>query len=100
LGFVLGTLGWFGVSFGQATVCTDFNEAPHACDALNHWLDLGFIGQWFLLLVSGVLLAYGFRGRPRSRTPASRAAWVAVALAIGWFSFYYHGAYNSFKIHH
>jgi hypothetical protein len=99
LGFVLGTLGWFAVGFGQATVCTDFNEAPHACDALYHWLDVGFIGQWVLLLVSGFLLAFGVWGRPRSRTPASIAAWVTVALAVGWYGFYYHFAYLSFKVH-
>jgi hypothetical protein len=99
LGFVLATLGWFGVSFGQGTVCTDFNEAPHACDALYQWLEVGFIGQWVLALVSAFVLAVGLR-RPQSRTPASIAAWVTVALAIGWYSFCYHGAYNSFKVHH
>ena len=99
LGAVLGTLGFFGVAFGQATVCTDFNEAPHACDGLYRWLEVGIIGQWVLILVSAFLLAFGLR-RPQSRTPASIAAWVTVALTIGWYGFYYYGGYHSFKVHH
>lgn len=99
LGAVLGTLGWFGVAFGQGTVCTDFNDALHACDGLYRWLEVGFIGQWVLILVSAFVLAVGLR-RPPIRMPASIAAWVTVALAIGWFGFCYHGAYNSFKVHH
>jgi len=98
LGAVLGTLGWFGVAFGQATVCTDFNEAPHACDALYKWLEAGIIGQWVLVLVSALVLAVGLR-RPQSRRPASIAAWIMVALTIGWYAFYYLGAYHSFKVH-
>jgi hypothetical protein len=98
LGVLLGTLGFFGVSFGQGTVCTDFNEAPHACDALYHWLEVGFIGQWVLVLVSAFVLTYGLR-RPQSRTAASVAAWVMVALTIGWYAVYVHGAYHSFKVH-
>lgn len=98
LGAVLGTLGWFGVSFGQGTVCTDFNEAPHACDALYNWLKVGFIGQWVLVIVSLVVLVVG-RRQPQSRTAASIAAWITVALTVGWYSFYYLGAYHSFKVH-
>jgi hypothetical protein len=95
---VLGTLGFFAVGFGQATVCTDFNEALHACDGLYRWLAVGFIGQWVLAFVSAFVLAVGLR-RPQRRTPASIAAWVMVALAIGWYSFYFHGAYHAFKVH-
>ena len=95
---MLATLGWFGVSFGQGTVCTDFNEAPHACDGLYRWLEVGFIGQSVLILVSVLLLAFGL-SRSQSRMPASIAAWVTVALAIGWFGFYYYGGYHSFKVH-
>jgi hypothetical protein len=98
VGAVLGTLGWFGVAFGQGTVCTDFNEAPHACDGLYNWLEAGLVGQWVLILVSALVLAVGLM-RPQSRTPASIAAWVTVALAVGWFSFCYHFAHVSFKIH-
>jgi hypothetical protein len=95
---VLGTLGWFGVGFGQGTVCTDFNQAPHACDALYNWLKVGLIGQWVLVLISGLVLAVG-RRRPQSRKAASIAAWVVVGLTVGWFSFCYLGAYHSFKVH-
>jgi len=98
LGAVLGTLGWFGVGFGQGTVCTDFNEAPHACDALYNWLKVGLIGQWVLVLISGLVLAVG-RRRLQSRKAARIAAWVMVALTVGWFSFCYLGAYHSFKVH-
>jgi len=96
---VLGTFGFFGIAFGQGTVCTDFNEAPHACDALYSWLKVGLIGQWVLVLLSVFLLAFGLR-RPNSRTPASIAAWITIALTTGWYCFYFHGAYHSFRVHH
>lgn len=99
LGVALGSLGWFGVAFGQGTVCTDFNEAPHACHALYRWLEIGFIGQWVLVLASAVLLALGLK-RPQKRTRASIAAWATIVMAIGWFSICYHGTYDSFKVHH
>lgn len=98
VGALLGTLGWFSVSFGQATICTDFNEGPHACDGLNAWLEAGFFGQWVLVLASAILLAVGLR-RPQSRRPVSIAAWITSALAIAWFGFCYYGAYHSFKVH-
>jgi len=97
-GALLGTLGWFAVSFPQDTVCTDFNEAQHACDALSVWLGVGFIGQWALALVSAFLLARGLR-RPQNRPLVSVFAWLTVVIAIAWYSFYYYGASHSFNHH-
>ena len=98
IGVVLGTLGFFLASFGQATECTDFNEALHACDGLYRWLAVGFVGQWVLAVVSALALVVGLR-RPQRRRSASLTAWVTVGLAIGWYSFYFLGAYHAFKVH-
>jgi hypothetical protein len=78
--------------------CPTETRANLGCDALYRWLAVGFIGQWVLAFVSAFVLAFGLR-RPQRRTPASIAAWVMVALAIGWYSFYFHGAYHAFKVH-
>ena len=98
LGALLGTLGWFGVSFGLGSDCTDFNEAPNACNGFYRWIGVGFVGQWVLVLVSVFLLVTG-RSQPQSRRLMSVAAWVTPAFAVAWYAFYYHGAYHSFKVH-
>lgn len=99
LGVGLGTLGFFAVGFGDATACTDFNEALHACDGLYRWLAVGFIGQWVLVALSASVLVVGLR-RPQRRAPASVIAWVGIGLAVGWYSFYFHGAYHAFNVHY
>jgi hypothetical protein len=97
-GGALGTLGFFFAAFGNGTYCTDFNEAPGACDALNRWLAAGFIGQWVLVVVAAALLTIGLRW-PRSRPKVAVSGWVTVAATIGWYAFYFYGAWHSYKVH-
>jgi hypothetical protein len=99
LGAALGTIGAFGAGFGMGTDCTDFSQAPHACDGLTRWLDAGLIGQWALVLVAAILLTIGYR-RPLTRRPLAAATWVAVILTIAWYGFYYYGGYHSYRHHY
>lgn len=95
LGALLGTLGFFTASFGMGTICTDFNSS---CDALMHWLETGLIGQWMLVLATAVMLTVGLV-RPRTRQPLAIAAWIALAVTIAWYCFYFYSGYHSFKNH-
>jgi hypothetical protein len=99
LGGFLGSLGDFGMAFGMGTVCTDFDETPHApyaCDALYGWLAGGFIGQWALVATGAVLLVVGLKV-PRLRLQMAVAAWATVGLSIAWYGLSYYGAYHSYK---
>jgi len=91
-----GSIGNFGMAFGMGTVCTDFDEAPHACDALYGWLTAGFIGQWALVAIGTAVLVVGLKA-PRFRPKMAVAAWATLALSIGWYGLYYYGAYHSYK---
>jgi hypothetical protein len=96
VGGFLGSLGNFGMAFGMGTVCTDFDEGPHACDALYRWLGAGFIGQWALVAIGAVPFVVGLKA-PRFRLQMALAAWAAVALSIAWYWLYYSGAYHSYN---
>jgi hypothetical protein len=91
LGFLLSTVGFLFVSFGNGTTCTTDYETGHHCDALNRWLEAGLIGQGVILAASvGALLAAPVF--PAKRRAIAIAGWYTVALAVAWYVTYATGA--------
>lgn len=87
LGLGLSTVGFFGVAFGNGTMCTTYYETGNHCDALNGWLEAGLIGQGVILAASvGVLLAAP--ALPARRRAMAISAWGTVALAVAWYVAY------------
>jgi hypothetical protein len=80
---LFGTIGYFAVSFGFGTVCTDWFETGHHCDTLYHWLNAGAIGQWALAIAAAGILVLGLR-RPSRRRAAGLIAWALIPLSLAW----------------
>jgi len=78
-----GTIGYFAIGFGFGTVCTDWFETGHHCDALYHWLNAGAIGQGVLAIDAAGILVLGLRC-PSRRRAAGLVAWALIPLSLAW----------------
>jgi len=94
LAMVLAAVGYFGVGFGMATSCTDF-ETGHRCDALYHWLDADAIGQIAIAVTAAAVIsiAHGTNVSARLLRPISLALiplsliWIVITSILGYLSF-------------
>jgi hypothetical protein len=94
LALILGTLGYFFVGFGMATVCTDWFPTGHHCDAMYSWLGAGAIGQLALAVAAGALLVMAaVLTERRIMVILARAlipisvAWIIITSILGRSSF-------------
>jgi hypothetical protein len=81
-----GTVGYFGVSFGLGSNCTDTFETGHRCDALQRWLGAGAIGQGLMAITALTVLLVAYRLTARRRRAAAVVAWTLIPLAFGWIA--------------
>jgi hypothetical protein len=88
LAALLGTVGWFVMSFGLGTTCTNKfscgGSSCAPCAAMNRWVIAGGIGQWVLAAVAFVLLVLASRRISWQRN-ARRTSWFLIPLAVVWF---------------
>jgi hypothetical protein len=94
VGLLLGSLGFFFVGFGAGTMCTDFYETGHHCDALYRTLLTGLIGQWTIVGATVAVLVIGLV-RPAKRLAMAIIAWGTVVLAVAWYAAYAIGVQRS-----
>ena len=81
-----GTVGYFVVSFGLGSDCTDTFETGHRCDALFRWLAAGAIGQGVMAITALTVLLVARRLTPPRRRSTGFAAWALIPLAFGWIT--------------
>ena len=62
---------------------------------MYHWMYVGRIGQWVLVLpvIAGLVVGLAW---PASRKVIAVSTWALTALALAWFAFYMYSASNTF----